>query len=71
MAWSAEAIQDAIFETARQRGLPPRDAFEAIYVAFVARRSGPRAGSVLSFLDRDLVLTRLAAAGSAAPAPLP
>jgi lysyl-tRNA synthetase class 1 len=57
--WTAEVIQDAIFETTRSLGLAPREGFEAIYLMFFGRRSGPRAGSVLSFLDPAFVLERL------------
>ncbi len=66
VAWTAEAVQDAIFTTARDDGVEPRDAFEAIYRVFFGRRSGPRAGSVLSFLDADFVRGRLTAARDAA-----
>ncbi|HVM65209.1 MAG TPA: lysine--tRNA ligase [Acidimicrobiales bacterium] len=64
--WVPEAVQDAIFTTARDVGIEPRAAFEAIYRVFFARASGPRAGSVLSFLDRDFVRDRLKAARDAA-----
>jgi lysyl-tRNA synthetase class 1 len=60
--WTAEAVQDAIFTTARDDGIEPRTAFEAIYRVFFGRRSGPRAGSVLSFLDPGFVRERLGAA---------
>jgi lysyl-tRNA synthetase class 1 len=59
VSWEAELIQNAIFETARVHETAPRAAFEAIYVAFFGRRSGPRAGSMLSFLDRPFVEDRL------------
>jgi len=65
VAWTAEAVQDAIFTTAREDGVEARDAFEAIYRVFFARRSGPRAGSVLSFLDPEFVRERLLDAAAA------
>jgi lysyl-tRNA synthetase class 1 len=60
--WTPEAVQDAIFSTARDEGIAPREAFEAIYRVFFDRTSGPRAGSVLSFLDPGFVRDRLRAA---------
>lgn len=57
--WSGEALQAAIFETARERGLPPPRAFGALYLAFLGRSSGPRAGWLLAALERDFVIGRL------------
>ncbi|HZQ57930.1 MAG TPA: lysine--tRNA ligase [Acidimicrobiales bacterium] len=64
VAWNAEAVQDAIFTTARDDEVEPRAAFEAIYLVFFGRRSGPRAGSVLSFLEPEFVRSRLLAAAA-------
>ncbi|MCI0581812.1 MAG: lysine--tRNA ligase [Chloroflexi bacterium] len=65
-----DAWQAAIFETAGDLGLPPGRAFAAIYLAFLGRQNGPRAGWLLAALDRELVVRRLgeAAAGPAAAA---
>jgi lysyl-tRNA synthetase class 1 len=63
--WNGESIQAAIFATAAAAGLPAGSAFAALYLAFLGRPSGPRAGWLLAALDRDFVLERLrAAAGS-------
>jgi lysyl-tRNA synthetase class 1 len=53
-----DAWQSRIFELAKQDDLPPRRAFEAIYLAFLGRPNGPRAGWLLASLDRDFVYER-------------
>jgi lysyl-tRNA synthetase class 1 len=57
--WSGEAVQAAIFGEAKARGLPFGRAFAALYLAFLGRASGPRAGWLLAALDREFVLGRL------------
>jgi lysyl-tRNA synthetase class 1 len=65
---SGDAWQDAIFATATERGVEPRSAFTALYLAFLGRTNGPRAGWLLASLDHDFVIARLreAAENSAA-----
>jgi lysyl-tRNA synthetase class 1 len=65
-----DAWQARIFERAAAGGLPAGEAFRALYVAFLGRPSGPRAGSLLASLDRHFVVARLreAAAGGTLPA---
>ena len=53
-----DAWQAAIFSVAKLDDLPPRRAFEAIYLAFLGRPNGPRAGWLLASLDRDFVYRR-------------
>jgi lysyl-tRNA synthetase class 1 len=55
---SGDAWQARIFDLARLDDLPPRRAFEAIYIAFLGRPNGPRAGWLLASLDRDFVQQR-------------
>jgi len=43
-----------------------RQSFAAIYVAFLGRESGPRAGWLLASLDKDFVVRRLTEAAGAA-----
>ncbi len=57
--WDGESVQSAIFATAAERELPPGRAFAALYLAFLGRSSGPRAGWLLAALDRGFVLDRL------------
>ena len=63
--WSGEAVQAAIFAEAKQRGLPFGRAFAALYLAFLGRTSGPRAGWLLAALERSFVLERLRDAAAA------
>ncbi|CAN5559989.1 lysine--tRNA ligase [soil metagenome] len=56
---SGDAWQALIFETARQQGLKPADAFGSLYRAFLGRPNGPRAGWLLASLALPFVLSRL------------
>ncbi|HQN75315.1 MAG TPA: lysine--tRNA ligase, partial [Methanomassiliicoccales archaeon] len=60
--WTGDRIHDAIYNTAKERGMQPKVCFAALYRLFIARRSGPRLGFFLSTLDRDFVLKRLSEA---------
>jgi lysyl-tRNA synthetase class 1 len=51
--------QDAIFATATSSGLEPKTAFAALYLAFLGRPNGPRAGWLLASLEPDFVIARL------------
>jgi lysyl-tRNA synthetase class 1 len=64
-----EAWQAAIFETATDGGLKAGRAFRALYLAFLGRPNGPRAGWLLAKLDGKFVVERLREA--ATPAKLP
>jgi lysyl-tRNA synthetase class 1 len=64
-----EAWQAAIFETATDGGLKPGRAFRALYLAFLGRPNGPRAGWLLAKLDPAFVVERLREAS--VPATLP
>ncbi|WP_419864259.1 lysine--tRNA ligase [Candidatus Poriferisodalis sp.] len=61
--WSARAIQDEIFESARGVEIDPKDdaalVFEALYKVLFGSETGPRAGSYLEFLGRHETLQRL------------
>jgi lysyl-tRNA synthetase class 1 len=60
-----DAWQAAIFETATEGGLKAGKAFRALYLAFLGRPNGPRAGWLLAKLEPEFVVGRLreAAAG--------
>jgi lysyl-tRNA synthetase class 1 len=69
-AADGEAWQAAIFETATEGGIKAGRAFRALYLAFLGRPNGPRAGWLLAKLDGEFVVARLreAAAGGTLPA---
>jgi lysyl-tRNA synthetase class 1 len=60
-----EAMQQELYETAKRSGVVgpdgkvSREAFSAIYRAFLGRPSGPKAGWLLTTLDDDFVRRRL------------
>jgi lysyl-tRNA synthetase class 1 len=56
---SGDAWQDLIFRCAHGRGVSSADAFSAVYLAFLGRPNGPRAGWLLASLDRDFTERRL------------
>ncbi len=67
--WQGEALHAIIHEVKSTTGLPPEQAFGAIYRAFLGRDSGPQAGWLLAALDRAFVLERLRAAAGERTAP--
>ncbi len=57
---TAEAIHERVYAAAGEvEGLKPAEAFQAIYLALLGTRRGPRAGWFLSILDQDFVVRRL------------
>ena len=62
---SGDGWQDVIFSTATARGIEAKDAFAALYLAFLGRTNGPRAGWLLASLDPDFVVSRLKEAAGA------
>ena len=56
---SGEAWQTAIFAAAAASGLDARAAFNALYLSFLGRANGPRAGWLLASLDHQFVIGRL------------
>jgi lysyl-tRNA synthetase, class I len=63
--WTGDGLQSVVFDVARERNLPPAQAFAALYAAFLGRPNGPRAGWLLASLAPDFVRERLRAAGRA------
>jgi lysyl-tRNA synthetase, class I len=55
---SDDAIQSLVFEVARHTPISQPDAFNAIYMTILGKARGPKAGSLISFLDRDFVVKR-------------
>jgi lysyl-tRNA synthetase class 1 len=61
---AGDAWQDLVFTVAQGRGVSSGDAFAAIYLAFLGRPNGPRAGWLLASLDPDFVIGRLRGASA-------
>jgi lysyl-tRNA synthetase class 1 len=57
--WSAEDLHNGIYTVAEQRGIPAKEIFVGIYLAFLGQRRGPRLGWFLEALGKDFVLKRL------------
>jgi lysyl-tRNA synthetase, class I len=66
---AGDAWQDLIFQSAQARGLSSGDAFAAIYLAFLGRTNGPRAGWLLASLEPTMVASRLREAAGEETAP--
>lgn len=56
--WTADAIHEAISETAKST-IGPKGGFQALYKALINRTSGPRLGAFIEAMDRNFVLKRL------------
>jgi lysyl-tRNA synthetase class 1 len=56
--WEDDVLQAKIFEVARLTPIDQPLAFEALYRVLLDRTSGPKAGNLLAFLDRDFVIRR-------------
>ena len=57
---NAEAIHAMVYSAAGEAGsLKPAEAFQALYLALLGTKRGPRIGWFLAFLDREFVLQRL------------
>ena len=67
-----EEMQNQLYEVAKKVGLvnaegkPVREAFAAIYLAFIGKPNGPKAGWLVTSLDLDFVRRRLDEMGRAA-----
>jgi lysyl-tRNA synthetase class 1 len=59
-----EEIHNEVYAVAEERGLDPKKLFEAIYVAFLGQKQGPKAGWFLASLDAEFVKERLIAASA-------
>ena len=57
-AWEDDVLQSTIFEVARLTPVEQSAAFKAIYRVLLDRESGPKAGNLLAFLDREFVIRR-------------
>ncbi len=58
-SWNGEELHAYLHGLKDELGLSPREAFGAIYQAFLGKDSGPQAGWMLAALDAQFVLGRL------------
>jgi lysyl-tRNA synthetase class 1 len=56
--WTDDALQSKIFEIARWTPIDQPVAFKAIYRVLLDKESGPKAGNLLAFLEREFVIRR-------------
>ena len=56
---TAPEIHDLVYGVAKELGIDPKKFFQAIYIAFLGDRQGPKVGWFLASLDRDFVKSRL------------
>ncbi len=57
--WEADELQTTLFATAKELEMQQPLAFKAVYLSFLGKERGPKAGALLSYLERDFVITRL------------
>jgi lysyl-tRNA synthetase class 1 len=57
--WEAEELQTVIFSTTKELQIPPANAFKALYLAFLNKERGPKAGGLFSYLEKSFVISRL------------
>lgn len=56
--WQAEEFENAIYGWAKELGLSSAQAFQAIYMALLAKKHGPRASWLILSLDKNFVRDR-------------
>jgi len=54
-----QALHEKIHEIKSELGIDPRELFSAVYLSFLGKESGPKAGWFLSVLDKDFMEKRL------------
>ena len=59
--WDADTLQTTLFAVTKELEIKQPIAFQAIYLSFLGKERGPKAGSLLSYLDKAFVLDRLKA----------
>lgn len=57
--WGEDALQATVFEVARMTPIEQPVAFKAIYRVLLDKESGPKAGNLFAYLDREFVVRRL------------
>mgnify|MGYP001574358883 CR=1 FL=1 len=54
-----ESLQISLYELAKELSIPAKDAFAAIYLAFLGKTHGPRAGMLLAKFGKEKAVERL------------
>jgi lysyl-tRNA synthetase class 1 len=54
-----QELHSKIHEIRKESGIEPKELFSAIYISFLGKDSGPKAGWFLSVLDREFLERRL------------
>ena len=57
--WDADTLQTTLFAIAKELDLKQPIAFQAVYLTFLGKERGPKAGALLSYLDQDFVCDRI------------
>jgi lysyl-tRNA synthetase class 1 len=56
---TAESLQISLYELTKQLNVPAKDAFAAVYLSFIGKSHGPRAGMLLSKFGKEKVIERI------------
>lgn len=56
--WNETKLQTAVFDAARLTPMNPKLAFAAIYKVLLNRDQGPKAGSLIAYIDKDFLKKR-------------
>jgi lysyl-tRNA synthetase class 1 len=56
--WSSDELQTTLFAVAKEMELQQSQAFKAIYLSLLGKERGPKAGALLSYLDRPFIIQR-------------
>lgn len=54
-----QAMHTRLHEIRKELNIEPKDFFSALYISFLGKGSGPKAGWFLSVLDREMLVSRL------------
>jgi len=56
--WTGVELHGKIHELKEASGMPPKEAFGALYMALLGKESGPQAGWFLEALDKNFLIER-------------
>jgi lysyl-tRNA synthetase, class I len=54
-----QELHTKLHDIKKESGIAPKELFSAIYISFLGKDSGPKAGWFLSVLDKDFLERRL------------